>query len=368
MMLAATTAANAMLAGVAFLMLGCESPQPIEPPVRCPAASCDVGFDTIATISDVSEPGILPDGYLFLERGAAGSIITAGRDGQQVLVFDSTGRLQHVLGQRGSGPGEFRFVRKPMLGPGDSLHVPDLGLGRISVFAPDYSLARVASFPYMPEAVLSDGSYLVTRSLPGVPETGYPINRYRSDGALLVSFGSDSVQTNLNLDLLTRVHVARSRSGAVWSAVPGQHVVELWNPDTGSKERRLELEGDWFQPAEAWNYDERSRPTSVIEGMWEDREDEDGILWVLTRVADSEWQAPVQANVERVVNAAEYGRVYDWIVEAVDLLDGRLLASRRIDDVAWYRGPAGLLAAPLPVDTTVAFDILRPRLEPAGGR
>jgi hypothetical protein len=79
---------------------------------------------------------------------------------------------------------------------------------------------------------------------------------------------------------------------------PGQHVVELWNPDTGSKERRLELEG----------------------------------------------------------------------VEAVDVLDGRLLASGRIDDVVWYRGPAGLLAAPLPVDTTVAFDILRPRLEPAGGR
>jgi hypothetical protein len=75
-------------------------------------------------------------------------------------------------------------------------------------------------------------------------------------------------------------------------------VVELWNPDTGSKERRLELEG----------------------------------------------------------------------VEAVDVLDGRLLASGRIDDVVWYRGPAGLLAAPLPVDTTVAFDILRPRLEPAGGR
>jgi hypothetical protein len=214
----------------------------------------------------------------------------------------------------------------------------------------------------MPEAVLQDGSNLVTRSLPGVPETGYPINRYLPDGTLLASFGADSVQTNLDLDLLTRVRVALSRGGAVWSAAPGQHVVELWNPETGSKEGRLELEGDWFIPAEAWNYDERARPTSAIEGIWED---EVGLLWVLTRVADSQWEAPAQANVERVLYAEEYGRIYDWIIEAVDAADGRVLATRRLRDVVWHRGPAGLLASPLPVDTTVAFDILRPSLKAA---
>lgn len=361
-MLSATAYVNSTLVAVALLMLGCETRQPVESAVRCPASSCEIRIDTIATITDVAEPGILPDRYPFLERGPAGRIITVARDGQQVLVYDSTGRLEHVLGQRGSGPGEFRVIRKPLLGPGDSMHVADLALRRVSIYGPDYSFVRVAAFPHMPEAVLQDGSYLVTRSLPGVPETGYPINRYLPDGTLLGSFGADSVQANLDLELLTRVKVALARGGAVWSAAPGQHVVELWNPETGLKERRLELEGDWFMPAETWNDDERVRPTSAIEGIWEE---EDGLLWVLTRVADSQWQAPAQANVERVLYAEEYGRMYDWIIEAIDAADGRVLATRRLRDVVWHRGPAGLLASPLPVDTIVAFDILRSRLKAA---
>lgn len=56
-----------------------------------------------------------------------------------VTVLSPEAKFQRRIGRHGKGPGEFKYVRTVQILPGDSLLVYDVGLGRISVYAPDSS-------------------------------------------------------------------------------------------------------------------------------------------------------------------------------------------------------------------------------------
>jgi len=87
-------------------------------------------------------------GSLEGERDAFGNIWDADLDSRgriyvadygqaQVTVFDNNGRYLRTIGRRGSGPGEFQNPMQIAVGPGDTLLVFDIGLRRLSKFAPD---------------------------------------------------------------------------------------------------------------------------------------------------------------------------------------------------------------------------------------
>jgi hypothetical protein len=116
----------------------------------------------------------------------------------------------------------------------------------------------------------------------------------------------------------------------------------------------------WFEKSDAPREDERTPPEPVIEGLWQDTL---GFVWVLVRDKDANWAPPARANVERSLTASEYGRIYDWVLEVIDVGLQMPVASRRFDDVLWYRPPTALVTSPREDDSWyVKFDIWRPEL------
>lgn len=64
---------------------------------------------------------------------------------RHIQVYSSGGVYQQTLGGEGSGPGEFRSGEALLMGPGDTLLVPDWQLLRFNRYAPDGS--PLGSFP-----------------------------------------------------------------------------------------------------------------------------------------------------------------------------------------------------------------------------
>jgi len=105
-----------------------------------------------------------------MAEGPHGELYLTDRGEARVIVVDTKGRLARMVGRRGEGPGEFRFVGS--LGwMGDSLWVSDPAMRRLSFFGADGEYLRSLPFPVLrprrpglelsTEAILGDGSLLI---------------------------------------------------------------------------------------------------------------------------------------------------------------------------------------------------------------
>lgn len=329
-----------------------------ETEARC--TECDIELERVATISDSADPGALPDFMVYASQDRAGRIFVISRKQDRILVFDSTGHLMHRLGKAGSGPGEFGVVRRVLHGPGDSTFVSDWGLGRVTVYAPDLTLARTEPIVNQPDLVLDDGSFVVAAQVRTKDLIGYPIHRALGNGNIVRSFGADTPQYRPDLDLITTRRAALSGGGKVWSIAPGRYVLEQWDPNSGQRTKAVRVNSTWFKEIAAWPDDETKRPPAVILTLWEDRS---GIVWVLLRDADLDWRPPERANVERRIGTEEYEMMYDWVLEAVDPASGAIIASKRFRKALWARpGSAVLVSANTVTSTQSTYDVWKPQL------
>lgn len=114
-----------------LLVSGCKE----KPSASIACANCEIVLQRVGEISDAFDPGALPDNLVYAERDAAGRLYIVSSRKDAVLVFSADGELIKRLGQTGDGPGEFRTVRRVLIGPSDSIYVADWSL-RINVFSP----------------------------------------------------------------------------------------------------------------------------------------------------------------------------------------------------------------------------------------
>ncbi len=89
-----------------------------------------------------------------------GRIYVLDQQAQEVKVYSPEGVYEKTIGQRGGGPGELNGAQFLVMGPGDTLVVPDLGNLRVSKFAPDGS--ELGSFA----VALENGIPVVYRATP----------------------------------------------------------------------------------------------------------------------------------------------------------------------------------------------------------
>jgi hypothetical protein len=75
----------------------------------------------------------------FLTVDSNGRIFVLDAQAQQIKVYSADGVYEQTLGARGRGPGELLGATFVLMGPGDTLVVPDLGNLRINRYAPDGS-------------------------------------------------------------------------------------------------------------------------------------------------------------------------------------------------------------------------------------
>jgi hypothetical protein len=126
----------------------------------------------------VLEIGMLdgPPAYQFgqitgVTRTSSGDVIVADGQAKDVRWFGPDGRHLRSAGREGGGPGEFKALSRPVRLRGDSVAVFDWSNGRLTVFAPDGTLAGElavdvepgSGFPF-PTGALSDGSVIFSRS------------------------------------------------------------------------------------------------------------------------------------------------------------------------------------------------------------
>jgi hypothetical protein len=325
---------------------------------------CEIVLTRVGIMTDSADPGSLPDQAIYAERDSQGRLYTVSRSRTAVIVFDSLGVRLAELGGLGEGPGEFRAIRRLFVTPGDSLYVSDWVTARMTVYDPSLTFVRTQPSPYPPSLVLPDGSFVVAEQILTRKEIGYPIHVVDRAGRLLRSFGTDTPQYRSDMKLIINRLVSTASSGRVWAVAQGRYTIDLWNPASGGLEHRSKIESSWFREIAKWNYDERTRPGSIIESLWEGQ---DGVIWIVFRVAEVNWQIPPRANEERVISEEEYQKTYDWIIEAVDPQRNVVLASRRFDGIFWVRPPSRVIvSARADSDTTARLVVLEPKLTNKG--
>lgn len=74
-----------------------------------------------------------------------GRIYVLDGQAQEIKVYSADGIYERTIGARGGGPGELLGAQFLVMGPGDTLVVPDLGNLRINLFTPDGE--NLGSFP-----------------------------------------------------------------------------------------------------------------------------------------------------------------------------------------------------------------------------
>jgi hypothetical protein len=114
----------------------------------------------------------------------------------------------------------------------------------------------------------------------------------------------------------------------------GEYAIRQWS-QTGALKRELVVDSDWYDGSrEVRQITPSAPPMSVILAI---NEDSLGRLWVLGRAADARWReglGPAQrVEHQTVYPFRDMDRLFDGVIEVIDVKSARVLARRRID--AW---------------------------------
>jgi hypothetical protein len=326
-------------------------------PSECLDDGCTIHLEKVVTLSDKASPGLFGD-RVFVQRGPGGRFVTTSRAFDQVVVFDSSGRLLGTAGRRGAGPEEFELAMLTGAMAGDSVLVYDTRRQRLAIIDPSLKVQRQERLPFFPQLRLSDGSFVIAEQMRGPGRTGYPVHTLSPAGTILRSFGADTPQYHADRRLLHIRVVGPAPDGKIWLAPMGKYVVEKWDPLTGERLKRIVPQVPWFREgANTVGHPLVQRPTSMITQI---REDSTGVLWVFAMDGDDGWTRRLAAEPEHETRLSEeeLAGAYDWVIDAFDAKSGRHLANYRADAEFWIRPPNELLVTRhLETLPEVAFDV-----------
>ena len=313
----------------------------------CQNTVCDIALTKVVALKD-NAPRRLGDYSVFVLRDRSGRFFAATRDRRGIVVFSPTGSIQTTL----EHPDFQRIQAVP--GVGESILIHDYQRHELRTVSRDLAVGSALALRFAPAFATTKGHFIVAQQMRTPEHVGYPLHLVDAHGRIVRSFGIDSPKFHGGMHRVDNRVVSPASDGSVWAAAPGRYVLERWDPVSGVRLARLQVQSKWF--VESSNApDERLAPTPLIEALWE----KDGVLFVLARVSDADWKAPAHPNTERSFNLDEYERTYDWVVEAVAPDSGRVLAHRRLATAHWTRPASGLLVsrASRSDGTTVAFDV-----------
>ena len=308
------------------------------------SSACHAGcihWDVIAHLRSIDEPGggLVGEPRTLTMNSRGEFMTTSYQVGSEIQVFHPDGTFSRTIGRDGSGPGEFRHISFLHPGPGDSIWAFDLS-GRVSILSPDLRFIRSQrSVGHVNAGVLlSDGSWILNEdvSIPG--HRGFPLHHLSPHGEILKSFGGDPEEYQPHLPYLNQRQIAAAEHDCVWAITRTRYLVERWCVD-GERHAAVERETDWFRPYAVRNpVGQWSSIQPWVVGVQEDSE---GLLWVLTVVASSRWQELWDDSMSGT-GQFDY-RMFETVIEVLDPISGRLLASERIPERAYgFVGPLGI--------------------------
>jgi hypothetical protein len=152
-------------------------------------------------LGQVGEGGVAVDsqGRIFVLDGQA----------EHIQAYSPDGVYERTVGARGSGPGELQMGMCLLMGPGDTLLVPDFRNRRFNRYAPDGSSAggsRMELDEGWPMRFRATRSGVMAEQIRAIPSAGEPAGKGRSDALVrLATDGSrgDTLMTFPSGKLLT---------------------------------------------------------------------------------------------------------------------------------------------------------------------
>ncbi len=316
-----------LLGVLAFLpVTGAAQEEVIRNAPTCSA--CSVRMERLGSFGDADDEGWvdLTSRVVFLGEEVVVVNLTARH---QMMVFGRDGRFLRRMGRPGAGPGEFGVINDIMTSADGRLHVMDRGLGRMTVYAPGLTVERVIPFSPRPIDIgflpLDDGSYVVNATVGSADRIGFPLHRIGPDGELLLTYPTPSTAAGPGDEfaLLTRLAM-------------GEDGVSFWATSTsGYRVDRFHLDGallESFLVAPPWERDEAwagvGGPPPSPPGVMAVQE-RDGLLWIVSRRRTPDYQAATSRirNMHGLVTQIDdYNRYFESVLDIVDPRTRRLVS------------------------------------------
>ncbi len=252
----------------------------------------------------------------------AGWAVSSGTFGGFVQRFDGEGGLAGQLGSEGGGPGEFSG---PVFGQSvaDELLIVDPGSGRVSRFD-------------------AEGQFLGSRSLAGqvssvAPDRARPglvLSGFFGEGLSLLRAGRDPESDVSGGEIPSAEGPSRQAAGRQWQFATMPSDEAVWTVSRGDGVVRIhDLELEAIERSELPDPAEFVWENSIPEGAFPPESSgilsENGTVWVLTGVPDSDWHPEMNP---REVGVHGWG---DTFVFAIDVSTREVVATHRMDRICF---------------------------------
>ncbi len=153
-----------LVAGIWLGLFGCSNHTSVN---QATEVDFETVFEQTATVRLEEPPGLPIARISGVDVDTHDRIVLADPSEGSIKLFDRTGHLLRVLGQRGAGgPGEFNLPLSPKFDHAGRIHVLDARLSKISVFSPSGELQREMRLDGVPKpasmALINNNEYVLS--------------------------------------------------------------------------------------------------------------------------------------------------------------------------------------------------------------
>ncbi len=253
-------------------------------------------------------------------------------------VFHPDGRVDRVIGRKGSGPGEFRSGDRGIV-VGDSMLVLDWQESRATMMGPDLKPGRIIRLRpgigdikalRWPTLLVTFGHMSESRP----PNSSlHRLSMDKGETHLLSSFGPQGTGGSMGIQGVYQT-LADARDG-IWTAYWGKPHYMLWDAN-GTLRNSFIRRFDWFTGEAKATLGWSKTPPTPTNGPI--REDAEGLLWVFVHTPSPTWREAWEAPPVRVGGGSEfmaravmYDKLYTTYVEVIDPRTARVVTSHKIN-------------------------------------
>jgi hypothetical protein len=309
-------------------------------PAGC-RTDCIIGKQSVVTLSGVealvrnAKPGTRQTTVIsgMIVRDSRGRYAAVSGDFRQVVIFDAAGKLLESPRPTYGRLGLFTD-------PQGAVQAYDWNSGVLLTFDGNYQVKAKLSLPHAPTLPLGGGRFLVARQIPTLGSVGQPLHVMAQDGTIVRSFGADKNAFRPEDILKNSRAVCLNPDGTVWSIPSGGRSLERWDTATGRRLAQVTVKSTWFrESSRPAPQDQVANPTILT--IWA----EDDLMWILYRAPDPRWTPGPRSERELVSNGYNADLRDDWVLEAVQIDTGHVVAMKRFDRMLLRRSGSVAIAS-----------------------
>jgi hypothetical protein len=309
-------------------------------------ARCRILLDTVAILE---VPPDTVDGFPASVRVDRTGRFWVFRQGEFPAVFDSTGRFTKTFGEKGDGPGEYRWPYDLIAVSLDTVLILDRRANRITYLDASLKAVHHTSTPFQlfdPILISWPSNVMATGAVAYRESEGQLLQISLASGqAELVGVHQMRVQDADSLASLTLHRLTAFRENRFWGAWLWMYDLSEFD-STGTRLRTFERRPEWFAKMSPFNYNWKNEPPPPnVKAI---QLDDSGLLWVFIHVPSSRWREAwpkVPDNVGEVpVAKIKANLLHSTIVEVIDTEKERVVARASLGSFTISALPNGQVA------------------------